>query len=630
MKKHAKELLRLGWSVIPLGKITRDGAGKKIIAYPQSWKQYQTQKASLTEVDSWTMQNMGVVTGHVSGILVLDCDDYKDGFDKELFKTFRIPITPVQKTAGGGKQYFFKLPPSLNIRNDVCIGHAGSGMDIRAEGGMVIIAPSTTTYGEYEWLISPQDEPLADIPQALLTLLQTAKTAPGGTKHSLLELTAIPSGGGRNNAITAVIGKLLRTSTPEEWETDVWNTVCAINGTYKPPLDIQELRKTFNSVLSKEEGRRIKEMQDEAASKIIPVKEETIAPSTRKTFAQIINQEYPPVLFAVDPFFSAGTVNMISAPPNSWKSWIVFLMAVNMAKGTSLLGKFNTEKTKVLIVNEEDTEQLIASRYKALDIKDKNLDIYFRVALGAKLSKEYAQALIKECKEDGITVIMFDSLRSIHDADENSSTAMQPILDFLKDISREGITVIFTHHHKKRSVTDRGDSAESSRGSSAINAAIFGHISLEEVKKDEGTFITVRHLKSKTGPKLEPFDIKIESNDGKVSFNYSGDHSDAEQTAAQARKSCYEYVEKHGSEWTSTKQIVMAMKSIGEKYVRGALYTLTHEGILESATQLQVKNSNPTIRVTGAKNTKYYRVTSNTLEDVDEREMQTQTEFEHI
>ena len=72
--------------------------------------------------------------------------------------------------------------------------------------------------------------------------------------------------------------------------------------------------------------------------------------------------------FTIDPFFEQGTVNMVSAAPNTWKSWKMFLYAGHIAMGTPVLDKFPTQQAKVMIVNEEDSERLIQDRLKLLGI----------------------------------------------------------------------------------------------------------------------------------------------------------------------------------------------------------------------------------------------------------------------
>ncbi len=305
------------------------------------------------------------------------------------------------------------------------------------------------------------------------------------------------------------------------------------------------------------------------------------------TFGGLMTTEFPKARYVLEPFFEAGTVNMVSAPPNTWKSWLLFAMSSSIAEGQMFLNKFPTEKCNLLIVNEEDSCRAIQDRFRLLGITNNDLNIWFRVAQGSKLEENYVKVIIEECKERMIGCVMFDSLRSMHEGNENDSTEMQIVLDKLKAISREGITVIFTHHHRKKSMFSKGDDAEASRGSSAINAAISGHISLEEETRDSGTYLILRHLKSKAGEKLEPVEIKIIKEMGKVEFNYEGEFKSGEGKLRSA-KDAIMFSMKPGD--FKTVNDFYLLEIAGKNVVRVAMNTLVEEGVLISMIRKEARD----------------------------------------
>lgn len=524
-QEAALRYIALGFSVMPLGPIAKDAGGKKVIGWPRGgWGRYQKSIATPEEINSWSCKNLGIVTGQVSGLFVLDADSYKEGFDAELLKSFELPLTPMQETASGGKQFLFKLPKGLIIKNDVCIGSKGSGIDVRGDGGMVIAPPSKTPYGEYKWIVSPFDEPLAEIPPKLLELLTEKSADAPKTKKALTELVGIREGEGRNNAMTSFIGKVLAATPENKWNEEVWPTAQSVNLTYTPPLSGSELRSIYESITKIERAAKATDKTHVAA--FLPA----------LTHAELVARKFSSAQYTIEPFFEQGTVNMVSAPPNTWKSWFLFLFAGAIAAGSPVFDKFNTEKTNVMIVNEEDSHRLIQDRLRLLGITDTSLPIYYRVSHGAKLTDDFIDSLVMEAKEKNVGVIMFDSLRSVHDADENDSTKMQGVMDMFKKIARESITVIFTHHNRKKSMMGRNDDTESTRGSSAINAAVSGHISLEEVNKGGEKYLLLKHLKSKAGEKLQPFEIGVDvvPNES-VRFQYRGEHEPKGQALAEAK-----------------------------------------------------------------------------------------------
>jgi Bifunctional DNA primase/polymerase, N-terminal len=95
---------------------------------------------------------VGVPTGKKSGVVVLDVD-VDDGGLESLAKLERA-VTPAPKTArartgGGGIHVFFRYPRGTEIRNSA--GLLGPGLDVRGEGGYVVVPPSRTQ-SPYQWV----------------------------------------------------------------------------------------------------------------------------------------------------------------------------------------------------------------------------------------------------------------------------------------------------------------------------------------------------------------------------------------------------------------------------------------------------------------------------------------------
>lgn len=577
---------------MPLGEVSKDAQGKKVIGYPKGgWKKYQEERAGAKDAANWN-GNLGIVTGRISDLLVLDLDSYKPGFDHALVQSLKLPVTPCQQTAGGGKQYFFRYPSSLNIRNTVCLGHEGSGIDVRADGGMVIAPPTVTPYGQYEWLVSPEEcGGVAEPPQALVALLEAHSSPVGKSKKGLPGLMSLAEGEGRDSAMTAFVGTLLPSRHPDKWPKEVWPAMLEVNRTYKPPLSDSDLKRIYKSITEKELQKRnlAKGVEKPFVSAM--------------SFAELMGTEYPKARYVLEPFFEAGTMNMISAPPNTWKSWLLFLFAGSISLGEPVFGKFPTEASKVLIVNEEDSHRAIQDRFRLLGLAKKPLDVFFRVANGDKLTDDYVDKLVAECQIKGITVVMFDSLRSVHDAEENDSTEMQAVLDKMKKMTRQGITVIFTHHHRKKGPFEKGDSAESSRGSSAINAAISGHLSFDEEQRETGKAIVVRHLKSKAGEKMAPFEIGVVKDGDRMVFKYAGDFKTAERKLVSAKDAILAEMGKGG--WWTAKQF-MDLEFGGKNVVRLALEVLVKEGIVKVYTRNEAQQLAIDVGSIGKGNEKIY------------------------
>lgn len=292
--------------------------------------------------------------------------------------------------------------------------------------------------------------------------------------------------------------------------------------------------------------------------------EQVIKKGASISFSELMTTEFPEASWILEPFFEADAINMVSAPPNNWKSWLLLFFSEKISKGESIFDKFDTKQTNVMIVNEEDTPKSLQERFKILKIKDKSIPIYFRIAQGTKIETSFTEDIIAECKEKNIGIVIFDSLRSMNSGDENSSKEMQEVMDQFKKLTREKITVVFTHHHRKSNMLNKTDDSEASRGSSAINAAISGHISLREEERNDGTYIIVKHLKSKAGEKLKPFELRIEREreDGDVvsiEFVYTGEGRNIEKKITDAKSSAMFIFSDNPDKWLTKKDLLSVM-----------------------------------------------------------------------
>lgn len=139
MLEAALQYQKIGLSVIPVSQ-------KKMPLI--SWKEYQDRHATEDEIKKWWTDypnaNVGIVTGKISGIAVLDCDS------QDAISAFLAQYkgeTPAAKTPRG-MHYYFKYEDG--IRNTVKVGNLD--MDIRGEGGYVVAPPSINDKGlEYKW-----------------------------------------------------------------------------------------------------------------------------------------------------------------------------------------------------------------------------------------------------------------------------------------------------------------------------------------------------------------------------------------------------------------------------------------------------------------------------------------------
>src|SRR5262245_34029119 len=128
-----------GWSVIPI-----QPRGKRTLL--EEWKPHQTRRATEEEIRGWWQRwpsaNVGIVTGAISDLVVLDIDgDPGKEWAKSVPEIVSIE-TPVVQT---GKGFHFYLKHSGGkIPNFV--GKL-PGVDLRGDGGLVVVPPSVHESG---------------------------------------------------------------------------------------------------------------------------------------------------------------------------------------------------------------------------------------------------------------------------------------------------------------------------------------------------------------------------------------------------------------------------------------------------------------------------------------------------
>lgn len=171
-----------GWSVVPVHTPGPEGCSCRrsdcpaVGKHPRIlWEVHMRAIATEETVTGWWERwpdaNVGVVTGSVSDVVVLDVDPRNDG-DASLQamedRWGALPVTAVVRTGGGGWHYWFsagdKQLPSRVL---------SAGLDLKGEGGLVVAPPSMHASGiRYRWLVDPTTIVLASVPHWLASPAQ--------------------------------------------------------------------------------------------------------------------------------------------------------------------------------------------------------------------------------------------------------------------------------------------------------------------------------------------------------------------------------------------------------------------------------------------------------------------------
>jgi putative DNA primase/helicase len=165
--KAALDYEERGLSIIPIN--VRD---KKPLI---KWKDYQQKRATRDDIRAWWRQwpnaNIGIVTGAISGLIVLDCDSDEA---MALARQRGLPeLAPRVKTGKGWHIYF--AHPGGRVRNFV--KQDGDPIDLRGDGGYIVAPPSVHPTGKnYRWELEADELPPVPDWLAKIIVERDAKT----------------------------------------------------------------------------------------------------------------------------------------------------------------------------------------------------------------------------------------------------------------------------------------------------------------------------------------------------------------------------------------------------------------------------------------------------------------------
>ncbi|HOM82581.1 MAG TPA: DNA polymerase III subunit alpha [Armatimonadota bacterium] len=368
---HALDYLSHGYSVIPCNPKTKKPFVK--------WKPYQTRLPTEGEVCEWWRQwpnaAIGVVTGKVSRLVVLDADVDKHGANVWLLHQC-APTERIVKT-GGGYHLWLRYPEGADFvptLAGVMEKELGPGLDVRGDGGYVIAPPSLHPSGVlYAWV---QEGEATALPPAILeSLLEQHRHNPQSVTARVDQddtqtlsddeqwLTRSLGGvasGSRNQTLTRLAGYLAGKGLPfdvTERLVEVWDD------RNDPPLRAEDeagFRRTLRSVYEREAAKKA------AADH---------APGGALDFTLIPLDEFmceygdSRVQWIVQEWLPWATTGLIISPPAHYKTWFLLDLAVSIASGRPFLGQFPVEKPgPVILFQQEDAFQGLAGRVLGLPV----------------------------------------------------------------------------------------------------------------------------------------------------------------------------------------------------------------------------------------------------------------------
>lgn len=253
----------LGWSVIPLSP------GSKIPPKGFSVMQYRDRLATKEELEQWWRENpnynIGIITGKLSNLFVIDLDKYKPEYCEEKTAQYisESTVTVCDRSPSGGEHLYFTYPTDC----DPTI-HADTlpGVDYRGENGYILAPPSKFNGSSATWLLHPEETPLAPPPPLFTGLLKKSIINNDSTNYIYTEKTTNPEGcrqvssmssnvfnsGRRDQDLFHLANILVKGGC----ERDFLNEVMSIAASAcKPPFPENEVKQKIESAIQRAERK---------------------------------------------------------------------------------------------------------------------------------------------------------------------------------------------------------------------------------------------------------------------------------------------------------------------------------------------------------------------------------------
>lgn len=449
-RQAAADYIRLGWSVIPLkGKVPTG-----------PWAEHQQRRMSLEEIERRRWPGVGVVTGEISDIVVLDADTERA---EEALKKRGHPVTPTARTARGLHLYFRhpggKLPTQVGL---------GDGLDLKADRGYVAAPPSVHPSGvRYEWIISPQQVEPAELPAWVLDEIRLR----GTRRASSADLGEEIPNGSRNKTLFSVAGTLRRRGLDED---AILAALLGINGVKcKPPLPETEVRKiaasvgryapteSLDNIARAVEPSGISEGFDYAHSpegefdgnkSDLPI----------KTVDEVISEAGEGPAWIVEGILARGALTEFSGLAKKGGKTTFWLHAIGAcARGEAHAG-FATVPAKYLYLTEQGNNFAEALRDSGLSACLDNIRIVqFKDVSGVEWDRLINQAAneVKRLEFDALIVDTFAVFARLKGSAENDSGAVADRMRVLRMAAQTKDIAVVLIRHSGKDGTPRGSSA---------------------------------------------------------------------------------------------------------------------------------------------------------------------------
>ncbi len=439
------------------------------------WRRWQTDRSTLEDHARWKSEgcNAAIVTGQISGLIVLDCDTPEAVAEAERLGTNDAPRV---KTARGAHFYF--RHPGGRVGNKVRLRPE---MDLRGDGGFVVAPGSIHPKGSlYHWAGGPPEGELPSMPGWLIEATKRPDPQPAHSTSPMPTSSAASAYG--QSALHQEI--LAMRYAPEGTRNDQLNKSAfalaqlAAGGEIHGPEAMALLRQAAleSGLDGAEVEATIASGWEGGTKQPRPAKHKASAQASLPRMIradELDAKQFAPLHWPIPGILPEG-MTCLAGKPKAGKSYLAMQMAIAVATGNgTAFGIADMPAGDVLYLALEDGERRLQDRLRRMQRGPKPAGLRFSTAW-PRIDQGAIEELAKWCDENPkTTLIIIDTLRTIkapttgrRSPYDEDAASIAPLHEFTK--SRPGLAVVVVHHTRKQESTDEFDLISGTHGLSGV------------------------------------------------------------------------------------------------------------------------------------------------------------------
>lgn len=541
----ATEYLERGWSCFPLSVAQKTPLAR--------WRQYQTEYPMLDEIDDWHAVgapvcnsdgqvvahdkyfNLALVTGELSGFVVVDCDN-EEAMNVAAKVGF---VSPIAVKTSRGMHYYWKHPGNGRRFRNKAGGKPTDtwpncpGLDFRGDGGYVVAPPSISLNDdgsvkhEYRWVI-PSGIDFDDMP----TWTGIPDEAEGSTFDiNTLDLSSIRVGGSLDvyeqiKSHVAILGRKLRGpdcgDSTDDWTIRFCGQMarrgCNLDELFRATLDLHKeffdwvgrptdyerwIKSKVRSAMDMDrrnhpndyEGGERKKLPDPVAT---PTGADDILPIITSADYRRILDSLGETEYYIEPIIPARKIVQVVGYNGHGKSFFMSAMLTALATSHKQFGPYFVPKpVKIFYMDFDNPARTVLSRLEKFEIDifgpdvNSNFNLWSQSAMANSSTakemnlrtQEGRDLLERYIKMVQPEIVVIDTVRNGFGGMDEASVQDWFLVNRVAKVIRDEFkaSVVLVHHRNKPGETGLGREA----GSTAQLTDIDTQVIVTSVYKDK-------------------------------------------------------------------------------------------------------------------------------------------------